>query len=159
MARSLTLLFDEVEAHLHPKWQRRVLPALLQAVDLLSEKLPVQVFASTHAPLVLASLEPHFDQERDSLLHFELEQKTVRVRPILWTTHGDVTNWLESNVFGLPWARSPEAGQAIDAALAFRRGEPLAGFETEESITAALQRTLPGDDAFFHHWFLERPSR
>jgi hypothetical protein len=153
---TLTLLIDEVEAHLHPKWQRKVLPALLRAVDRISRTLPVQVFLSTHAPLVLASLEPHFDGEQDTLLHFELERESVTVRSIPWTTHGDATNWLESNVFGLPRARSPEAESAIEAALAFRRGEPLPSFDTEDKIDAALKRTLPSDDEFFVHWFVER---
>src|SRR6185312_15053445 len=153
VSQSLTLLIDEVEAHLHPKWQRQVVPAFLRAVDLLSQKLPVQVFLSTHAPLILASLEPHFEDEKDGLVRFEIERGVVTVRPIQWTTHGDATNWLESNVFGLPYARSPEAERAIEAALAFRRGEPQSGFETEDAIDAALRKTLPSDDEFFVHWF------
>src|SRR5262249_26843483 len=31
-SESLVLLFDEVEAYLHPQWQRVILPALLRAV-------------------------------------------------------------------------------------------------------------------------------
>ena len=44
------LLIDEVENHLHPVWQRRVLPVLL-------ERFPgLQVFATTHSPFVVAGL-------------------------------------------------------------------------------------------------------
>ena len=44
------LLFDEVENHLHPTWQRRVIPALL-------EHFPgLQIFATTHSPFVVAGL-------------------------------------------------------------------------------------------------------
>jgi hypothetical protein len=44
------LLIDEVENHLHPVWQRRLLPVLL-------ERFPgLQVFATTHSPFVVAGL-------------------------------------------------------------------------------------------------------
>ena len=45
------LLIDEIENHLHPTWQRRVIPALL-------EHFPgLQIFATTHSPFVVAGLE------------------------------------------------------------------------------------------------------
>jgi hypothetical protein len=46
--RGAILLIDEVENHLHPTWQRRVIPALL-------EHFPgLQIFATTHSPFVVA---------------------------------------------------------------------------------------------------------
>ena len=45
------LLIDEIENHLHPTWQRRVIPALL-------EHFPgLQIFAATHSPFVVAGRE------------------------------------------------------------------------------------------------------
>ncbi len=45
------LLIDEVETHLHPAWQKRVLPTV-------RELFPnVQIVATTHSPFVLASLK------------------------------------------------------------------------------------------------------
>ena len=42
------LLIDEIENHLHPTWQRRVIPALL-------EHFPgLQIFATTHSPFMVA---------------------------------------------------------------------------------------------------------
>ena len=42
------LFIDEIENHLHPTWQRRVIPALL-------EHFPgLQIFATTHSPFVVA---------------------------------------------------------------------------------------------------------
>jgi hypothetical protein len=44
------LLVDEIENHLHPTWQRRVIPVLL-------ERFPnLQIFATTHSPFVVAGL-------------------------------------------------------------------------------------------------------
>ena len=45
------LLIDEIENHLHPTWQRRVIPAL-------RKHLPgLQIFATTHSPFVVAGLK------------------------------------------------------------------------------------------------------
>ena len=45
------LLIDEIENHLHPTWQRRVIPALLEHFPQL------QIFATTHSPFVVAGLK------------------------------------------------------------------------------------------------------
>jgi hypothetical protein len=47
----IILLLDEVDIHLHPKWQRRILPAI-------QKLLPnAQVFVSTHSPFVVGSVK------------------------------------------------------------------------------------------------------
>ena len=49
--RPAILFIDEIENHLHPTWQRRVIPALL-------EHFPgLQIFATTHSPFVVAGLK------------------------------------------------------------------------------------------------------
>ena len=45
------LLIDEIENHLHPTWQRRVIPALRKHFPGL------QIFATTHSPFVVAGLK------------------------------------------------------------------------------------------------------
>ena len=75
----IVLIVDEIEAHLHPKWQRTILPALLRVAEKLQENIAMQVFATTHAPLVLASIEPYIDEERDYHLLFEREDGTADV--------------------------------------------------------------------------------
>ena len=45
------LLIDEIENHLHPTWQRRVIPELLRHFPGL------QIFATTHSPFVVAGLK------------------------------------------------------------------------------------------------------
>ncbi len=45
------LIIDEIDAHLHPSWQRRIIPTL-------TERFPnLQIFCSTHSPLMLAGLK------------------------------------------------------------------------------------------------------
>lgn len=57
------ILFDEPETHLHPRWQRQIVPSVLAALkELRGSSGDAQVLVATHAPLVLASLEPMFDE-------------------------------------------------------------------------------------------------
>ncbi len=44
-------IIDEIDAHLHPTWQRRIIPALTRNFPSL------QVFCSTHSPLMVAGLK------------------------------------------------------------------------------------------------------
>ena len=45
------VIIDEIDAHLHPSWQRRIIPTL-------TERFPkLQIFCSTHSPLMLAGLK------------------------------------------------------------------------------------------------------
>ena len=45
------LIIDEIDAHLHPSWQRRVIPTITKYFPNL------QIFCSTHSPLMLAGLK------------------------------------------------------------------------------------------------------
>ena len=49
--RAGILLIDEIENHLHPTWQRRVIPTLLKHFPGL------QIFATTHSPFVVGGLK------------------------------------------------------------------------------------------------------
>ena len=44
------LLIDEIDAHLHPSWQRRLLPTLVKYFP------KMQIFCCTHSPLILSGL-------------------------------------------------------------------------------------------------------
>lgn len=152
----MLLLIDEVDAHLHPTWQRVILPALFEVFPEIERSLRVQVLASTHAPLVLASVETLFDEERDRLLHFALRAGEIVVDEIPWAKQGDAVNWLVSETFGLHQGRSREAERTIEAAEAFMRGDPTPpDLDTQEKIHVELQRVLGGHDDFWPRWLVE----
>lgn len=156
-SRELLLLVDEVEAHLHPQWQRRILPALLEAIRSLWGDVHVQLVVTTHSPLVLASLEPHFEAERDALFRFEVVDGHATIERQHWVSQGDVVNWLVSPNFGLEQARSLEAERAIEAAEAFMRGDLAAlpdDLRTKDAIDAHLRRLLPNVDPFWPRWIV-----
>ncbi|MEM9462670.1 MAG: AAA family ATPase [Myxococcota bacterium] len=158
-ARSITFLIDEIESHLHPQWQRRILGALLGVMEALTGAgdVRVQVITATHSPLLLASLEPLFDPARDALWTLELVDDAVELSKIMWHRQGDANRWLTSEVFDLAIPRSLEAEQALQRAEALlREAEPDRPKLRE--VNEELLRVLPDDDSFWARWgyFLEQ---
>lgn len=159
----IVLLIDEIESHLHPRWQRAILPSILSVVNQLKSNITIQALVTTHSPLVLASLEPIFDEEQDKLFLFELQGKDVELNEILWTKQGDTVGWLTSEIFGLKQARSQESETAIEAAQAWMRNDNMNTFpehlRTQSQIHQELQRLLPGHDQFWPRWIVTAERR
>jgi AAA domain, putative AbiEii toxin, Type IV TA system/AAA domain len=157
-AKKLLLLIDEIELHLHPQWQRSIFPAIMDAIKLLDPHIQIQVLATTHSPLVLASLEPFFDEETDKLFGFELVDRDITLQEFPWAKMGDVDYWLTSPIFGLSRPRSRESEVAIDAAYAIMRRADMTKFplhlQTQDSIHQELLHLLPDDDEFWHRWIV-----
>ena len=155
----IVFLFDEIEAHLHPRWQRAVVPAVLKVMDTLSDAHDprVQLLAATHSPLVLASLEPLFEEDRDRLFHLDVRQGQVHLEEEHWAKQGDVVNWLVSETFGLRQGRSIDAERAIEAAEALMRddtGGLPEGLRSRDEIQRELERVLAGHDPFWPRWIV-----
>src|SRR5207244_4451515 len=104
--RRLVFLIDEAEAHLHPRWQRVIVPALQKVISILSEEITPQVHLATHSPLVMASTETIFEINRDDLHHLKWSDADVKMEELLYVRRGTVDQWLISDVFELRQARS-----------------------------------------------------
>ena len=158
--KDIVFLMDEVENHLHPEWQRRIVPALLRVLEGLGDGMQVQANITTHAPMVLASLEPHFDPEQDRLFVFDLQAGRVHLHEETFTPRGDASRWLTSPAFKLGLARSIEAEHAMNDANAMMRGEEPQVHRTRDEIDRALRAALPGQDPFWPRWlaFMDGPA-
>ena len=77
------LIIDEIDAHLHPSWQRRIIPTLTKHFPSL------QIFCSTHSPLMLAGLRAGQVQLLD--LH---DDATITVS----TNESDVFGWTADEI-------------------------------------------------------------
>jgi AAA domain, putative AbiEii toxin, Type IV TA system len=166
--RRMVLLFDEVEAHLHPKWQRVFLPAILRVTEtlLMQDSVEsIQIIATTHAPLVLGSVETLWDQEKDQLFDLDLEGNEVELEAIDFAKHGSAENWLGSDSFDLPDdypGYSVQAQKAMQRADAFMLQYPQAAntpIEEMETIDQALRQVLGGDDEYWPYWAPYRDHR
>ncbi len=150
--RKMVILVDEVEAHLHPKWQRVVLPALLDVTGLLSSEVEPQMIVATHSPLILASMESAFAGEQDKLFHLSLHvQSRVQLDELPFVKRGSIDAWLTSDIFELRQARSREGETALEDAkrlLAASSGDiPLI-----RKVHGELKEVLPSDDPFWPRW-------
>ncbi|MCX6876631.1 MAG: AAA family ATPase [Verrucomicrobia bacterium] len=152
----IVLLWDEVEAHLHPQWQRTILPAVLTVLNRMlqsAEPPQVQVIATTHAPFVLASVETLFDESRDRLFNLELTSEgRVRLETVQWARFGSIIEWLRSPAFDMKSGYSKEAEQALIAANRWIKGE-RDGLNVA-AIQAELGRTLANSDPFWPRWLV-----
>jgi predicted ATP-binding protein involved in virulence len=84
------VLLDEVDAHLHPYWQRRLLPAMRQALP------DVQIIATSHSPFVISSCP-------DSRVHvLELDSHGVaHPRPPIDSPIGESVTTTLKEIFGV----------------------------------------------------------
>jgi hypothetical protein len=154
----IVILIDELESHLHPQWQRRILPALLEVKNDLVEEFDIEVqsIIATHSPLVLASAEPIFNTATDKLFHLDVPNdplfaSEVKLETLPFISQGLVNAWLTSEVFDLAQARSLEAEEAIERAKILQQQENPA-LEELESVTNALRKTLSDIDVFWPRW-------
>jgi hypothetical protein len=147
----MILLIDEMESHLHPRWQRSIIPALMSVVKILSKDLEIQFIIATHSPLVTASAEPFFDKDTDKLFHLDLLEGKVELKEIPFIRYGRIDNWLQSDVFGLKHARSQEADETIEEAIKLQL-DPNPDPEKVRKIHNKLGKYLSGMDDFWPRW-------
>jgi len=150
----VTFLVDEIESHLHPRWQRTVVGALLGVVQTLAADASVQLICATHSPLVLASVEPIFDETRDAWFDLDLRddethQGVVELRRRPFVRRGDASHWLTSEAFDLATGgRSIVAERAITSAMTMLE-EPAPSWVAIDRIDQALRDArLPDLDPF-----------
>ena len=152
----IVFLIDEVEAHLHPKWQRRIVGSLLRVVEALASDATVQLVISTHSPLIMSAAEPVFRMDRDAWFDLDFypqnslgQQVEIRSRPFL--KQGDVSNWLTSQAFDLKYARSAEAEALLNEAAEALSDETFDVVRAKE-LDTRLRGLLSDVDPFWIRW-------
>jgi len=147
----IIFLIDEIESHLHPSWQRRIVPALLHVMTKLNAGTNVQLIAVTHSPLIMASVEPLFDEKRDAWFDLDLVGNNVELTRRKFVKQGDVRNWLTSEAFDMKSAYSAEAEKALEEAAQALSDEH---FSKEEALALEkrLRAVLSDVDPFWMRW-------
>ncbi len=133
--RPAILLIDEIENHLHPAWQRRVIPALLKYFPGL------QIFATTHSPFVIAGLKAG----QGHLLNRN-DDGTV----VASTSEQDIVGWTADEILRTFMGVDDPTDEltATNAARlrALRRKDTLEGLEDHERTELDELRTKAGAD-------------
>jgi len=148
-------LVDEIEAHLHPRWQRSIVGSLLKLMTELTNlalgERQVQIITATHSPLVMASVEPLFDPAQDAWFDLDLENAKVVLTRREFQRHGDTSAWLMSKAFDLKSGRSLEAEKALEEA-AFAMSDPSFNKEQAQQLHQKLLGLLGDTDPFWVRW-------
>ena len=157
-ARQVIFLIDEVEVHLHPSWQRRIVRSLLEVLSGLDQATRnVQMFLVTHSPLVMASVEPHFDPKQDRWWDLDLNPETTQVKLSKpdFTRLGDANSWLRSEAFDQDDVGSLEREETLRRARrAIHRRERGEAVDSQElqRLEQELQKVLGSTDPFWSRW-------
>ena len=121
------LLIDEIENHLHPTWQRRVIPALL-------EHFPgLQIFATTHSPFVVAGLKAgqvHLLSATNGVVTASTKMEDV----VGWTA-----DEILRNMMGVEDPTDNETAAAARELRQLRNEEPRSDPEEEEARQRRIQ--------------------
>lgn len=151
---NMVVLVDELEAHLHPKWQRAFLPSLIELNKVFSNELKIQFIIATHSPLVMASSEEVFNDETDSLFHLQLDEYgLITLEELDFIKYGDISSWLMSPIFELRQARSQEGESAIEDAKKLQESSDPS-IRSIEQITLRLRKYLSASDRFWPRWMM-----
>ena len=126
-------LVDEIDLHLHPEWQRVVLPNLAKALPAM------QFIVTTHSPLVVASLA----SANLFVLATETDSKGASASAVRRlpdpVTGRSAEQLLLSPYFGLSSTRSVQAEQRLgDLAAATAKGDPAASIAYLKLLAGGL---------------------
>ncbi|MGB1207208.1 MAG: AAA family ATPase [Chitinophagales bacterium] len=99
--RSFILLLDEIEVHLHPSWQRKILPVLQKLFT------NAQIFVSTHSPYIVNSVDGAF------LYELDYNNGNTIIKPTRETKTSDSISYTLKKVFGM----KSEFGEALHVKL------------------------------------------
>ena len=122
------LLIDEIENHLHPTWQRRVIPALLDHFPGL------QIFATTHSPFVVAGLKAGqvhlLKRDEDGVV-----TATTKMEDVVGWTADEILR----NMMGVEDPTDIETAEAARELRQLRNEGPRSAPEEEEARQLRIQ--------------------
>ena len=130
------VLIDEMEKHLHPSWQRKI-------VGLLAKEFPgVQFIASTHAPLTVIG-STSLSDECCQLILLQHGLEGVEIRPGLKPPRDRRADQvLTSFLFGLLSTTSDDMIQKVERYAHLKRKDSPDDQEEIKSLRMALTKTL-----------------
>ncbi|HLP47694.1 MAG TPA: AAA family ATPase [Candidatus Deferrimicrobium sp.] len=131
------VLIDEIDAHMHPRWQQSLIPNLVELFP------NIQFIATTHSPLIVGNRKPHevftLRRDRETGNH-------VLVEPVKEPFQGwRVDQILTAPLFGLQSTRDLDTQKLLESYTNLAIQDKLSPDEHKELIEAAqiLKIRLP----------------
>lgn len=115
------VIIDEIDAHLHPSWQRRIIPTLRHHFPNL------QLFCSTHSPLMLAGLKAGQVQLLKRGDHGKITVSRNETDIVGWSADEILRSFLD-----LPSPTDLKTAEDIQRLQELRRSGKLSGAEAAE---------------------------
>lgn len=143
--KNVVFLVDEIEAHLHPRWQRLITHAMLGVTNLLMQQANVQLILTTHSPLVMASCEDIFRAGDDKWVDMDLKGQDVLLSEWEHMQYGTVDRWLQGPAFDLRSSRSPEVEKMLQEAGALLRQDSISPEDVQRLDRRMIAKLPPGD--------------
>ena len=114
-------IIDEIDAHLHPTWQRRIIPTLTRHFPNL------QIFCSTHSPLMLAGLKTG---------QIQLLRRNENGKVTVSRNESDIVGWTADEILrqfmATPSPTDEETARRVRRFQELMRKEELSTAESEE---------------------------
>lgn len=148
--RDITIIIDEIEAHLHPRWQKTILEMLKKTVAELTGCSNIQYIISTHSPLVMASCEDFFSGV-DTWIDIDLREGDVIAQTKNFTKKGDVSKWLLSEAFDMDSTRSINSQEVLNNAFLLMKSNVFDECKVKQ-MQVDLESVLSSRDAFWLRW-------
>lgn len=127
------VMVDEIDLHLHPRWQMKVLPRLAKALP------NIQFIVTSHSPLIVGSLE-----WMNIIVMAPGPQKSTIAKRLEEAVHGlDADQVLLTDFFGLDTTRAaPKESRLKTLTLAARSGNKAAADELLKEWSKGLEEAM-----------------
>lgn len=126
------VLLDEVDAHLHPLWQRQLLPAMREALP------DVQILVTSHSPFVISSCP----NSRVHVLELDASGR-AHTRPPVNSPIGESVTTTLKEIFGVDSRFDVLTERELDEWNTLKRGEVAASLSaSDRSRLTELTETL-----------------
>ena len=131
------VLIDEVDLHLHPKWQQRVL------TDLAATFPNAQFIVSTHSPQVLTSVRP------ERIIELRREESNIVAGPASAPTYGAEAGSVLEAIMGVRERPAAERNEFVKKLEEYRRlvDDGCGRSEEAMSLRGELESLSPRDSA------------
>ncbi|MCP4217221.1 MAG: AAA family ATPase [bacterium] len=134
------VLLDEIEQHLHPKWQRHI-------IQLLRKEFPgVQFIAATHSPLCTSGITDLEENEYQVLRFHKTGNEPADVHTVSSLRGLRADQILTSEAFDLPTTRNPEIAGKLTRFRELYLNESRSQKEESQfrDLGTFLKQVLPG---------------
>lgn len=106
--REFILFLDEIEVHLHPSWQRKILPVVQKLFK------NAQIFITTHSPFIVNSVDGAWIHK------IELTDKGAKVNPATISENGNSISYVLRETFGIKEEFGLEVNNDLEKFYQFR---------------------------------------